>query len=176
VTCAALETIAAWAQGELPTPESEAFEEHLFACEGCARNTHRMQRLVEQLSVALPPVLTLARRQALAARHPRLPAVDVEPGQRRRLRLGGTQPVGVWVMHAPLAGATRVDLSARAGGSLLFALVDVPFDPVRGEVVLACQTHYGALPPLLEVSLTATGPDGERPVNEYILDHEFESP
>ena len=176
MTCVALESIAAWALDELPAADSEAFEEHLFGCDACARNTHRMLRLVEQLSLALPPVLTPERRRALSARHPRLPTIDIEPGQRRRLRLGGAEPVGVWIMHAPLAGATRVDLEARAGDTVLFALADVPFDAARGEVVLACQTHYSALPPVLGVRLKASGPDGERPVSEYILDHDFESP
>ena len=175
MTCAALETIAAWVQGELVEAESEAFEEHLFGCDACTGNTRRLQRLVEQLSIALPPVLTIARRQALAARHPGLPAVDVEPGQRHRLTLGPAQPFGVWVMHAPLAGATRVDLEARASGALLFSFTDVPFDAARGQVVLACQTHYSALPRVLQIRLKAVGPDGERPVSEYILDHEFES-
>jgi hypothetical protein len=175
MTCAALETVAAWVLRELAVADSEAFEEHLFACEACTGNARRMQHLIELLSASLPPVLTLARRQALGARHAPLPAVDVEPGQRRRLAIGGSQPVGIWIMHAALAGATRVDLEARAEGRLLFALADVPFDAARGEVVLACQTHYSALPRVLEVRLEATGPDGERPVSEYILDHEFET-
>lgn len=177
MTCAALESIAAWVLGELPAAESEQFEEHFFGCDACASNARRMEQLVAQLSAALPPVLTPERRQALAARHPRMPAIDVEPGRRATIHLGGAQPVGVWVMHAPLGAVTRVDLEARAGGALLFVLADVPFDAARGEVVLACQAHYSALADdtELRVRLTATGPGGERPVGEYILAHEFEN-
>jgi anti-sigma factor RsiW len=176
MTCAALESIAAWVQGELSEVDSDAFEEHFFGCDACTSNARRLLRLVGQLASALPPVLTPERRRALGARHPRLPAVDVEPGQRRQLRIGETQPVGVWLIRAPLAGATRVDLEASAGGTRLFYLADVPFDAMRGEVVLACQAHYSALPPVLEVTLRASGPDGPRPATEYILDHDFENP
>lgn len=177
MTCAALELIAAWVLGELPAAESEQLEEHFFACDVCTSNVRRVERLVAQLAVALPPVLTPERRQALSARHPQMPVIDVAPDQRATIRLGGAQPVGVWVMHAPLDAVTRVDLEAWAGGALLFALADVPFDAARGEVVLACQAHYSALPggPELHVRLTAAGPGGERPVGEYILDHEFEN-
>jgi len=175
--CVTLELVAAWVLGELPVAESEAFEEHFFGCDACASQARRVERLVMQLAAALPPVLTPERRQVLAAQNPRMPAIAVEPGQRATIRLGGAQPVGVWVMRAPLDGATRVDLEARAGDMALFALVDVPFDAVLGEVVLACQAHYSALPggTELRVRLTVTGLGGERPVGEYILDHEFES-
>ena len=85
MTCAALET--AWVLGELPEAESEQLEQHFFGCDACTRNVERMFSLVAQLAAALPPVLTLARREALVARHPALPAIDVEPGRRALLNL-----------------------------------------------------------------------------------------
>ena len=177
MTCPALSVVAAWVLGELPGAEAERFEEHYFGCEGCFRRAAGMQRLVAQLRAALPPILTLARRRELTARQP-LPAVDVRPGERAKLRLGPSTEVGIWVMHAALDQVTRVDFEARRpDGGLVFALTDVPFDAERGEVVLACQVHYSVLPgpPVLHVQLTATGPDGQRPVGLYVLDHEFEN-
>ena len=79
-------------------------------------------------------------------------------------------------MQAPVANATRVDFEARdPDGELLFAHQDVPFDPVRGEVVLACQVHYRALPlgEKVRVRLRATDRAGREQVSEYLLDHEF---
>ncbi len=178
MTCPALETIAAWVLGELPALAAEPFEEHLFGCVACTRNAERRERLVAQVAGALPYVLTPERRRGLALRHPRLVVVDVEPGQRGMLRLGKATSLGVWVLHVPLDAATRVDLEASAAdGSALLSLPDVPFDAARGEVLLACHLHYGALPGGSEmfVRLTATRTDGERPVGEYVLDHEFEN-
>jgi hypothetical protein len=88
------------------------------------------------------------------------------------------QQLGIWVMQAPLAEVTQVDFEARnPDGELLFALNDVPFDRSRGEVVLACQLHYRALPMSSEmhVRLTATSPSGSQELGRYILDHQFDS-
>jgi anti-sigma factor RsiW len=177
-SCPNLETVAAWCLGELPEPAAEGFEEHYFACERCLEQAERMLRLVAQLRVSLPPVLTAERRRALEAARPALPAVRVQPGERAWLRMSKDAPVGLWLMQAGLQGVTRVDFEARTPeGELMFALRDVPFDAARGEVALACQLHYRALsmPTEMHAVLTADGPGGQRPLGRYILDHEFES-
>jgi hypothetical protein len=178
MSCLALEAVAAWCLGELPEPAAEAFEEHYFACERCLEQAERMLRLVVQLRSSLPPVLTVERRRELEAARPAVPAVRVRPGERAWLRMSKDAPVGVWLMQASLLGVTRVDFEARTpDGELMFALRDVPFDASRGEVALACQLHYRALsmPTEMHALLTGDGPDGQRPLGRYILDHEFES-
>jgi anti-sigma factor RsiW len=179
MTCPHLETIAAYTLDELGEEEQVAFEEHYFGCDACLAQAERMQRLVAELQATLPAVLTRGRRERLEASHPRPAAVDVQPGETASIRLAGDAPVGLWVMHAPLAGAERVDLEAHdASGNPLFTLRDVPFDAERGEVVLACQVHYRALPGVekMRASLIATDAKGPRQVGEYLLDHRFESP
>ena len=178
MSCPALEVVAAWALGELPEAGEEAFEEHYFGCDACFERARHMQRFVAQLQASLPPVLTVARREGLEARRPELARVHVQPGEQATLTLGRTVDIGFWVMHAPLQDVTRVDFEARnASGEMVFALADVPFDPARGEVVLACQAHYRALPGAreLHVTLVADEPGGRRPLGNYVLDHEFES-
>ena len=179
MSCPNLETIAAFTLGELGEDEQRAFEEHYFGCDDCLAQATRMQRLVEDLRATLPPVLTTARRKRLEASEQRPQAVDVRPGETASIRLAGDAPVGLWVMHAPLTGAERVDFEARdASGNTLFTLSDVPFDAERGEVVLACQVHYRTLPgvAMMHATLTATDARGSHPVGEYVLDHRFESP
>ena len=122
MSCAALDQVAAYCLGELPEAEGERLEAHYFECDTCFGWVQAMQRFLAQLAVAVPTVLTAERRRGLEARHPRLPAVGVLPGGRARIRLGGDAPVGLWVMHAPLAGVTQVDVEARtADGGLVFA-------------------------------------------------------
>lgn len=178
--CPSLETVAAWVLGESADDPgaAERFEEHYFVCDVCLGRAERLQRLIELLRASVPTVLTAERRRDLEALHPGLPAIQIEPGERATMRLGPSSELGIFLMRAPLAHATRVDLEATdAKGAALFALKDVPFDPARGEVALACQLHYRALPapPELHVRLTVAEPGGPRPVVEYILDHEFET-
>lgn len=177
MSCPNLETIAAWTLDELETEAAEAFEEHYFGCDTCLARAEELRRVVSELGAALPPILTEERRRALAASHPGHTVVDVRPGETASLQLGNAAPVGLWVMHAPLAGVARVDFEARdANGEPLFALEDVPFDAARGEVVLACQVHYRALPGTrrMQVKLTTTDALGARTASAYVLDHFFE--
>lgn len=178
MSCPSLEIVAAWVLGEGESADVEGFEEHYFACDVCLERVERLQRTVELLRANLPALLTPERRRELEALRPRMPAIQVSPGERGRIRLGPLSEVGVFLMRAPLERATRVDFEARdANGAPLFAYEDVPFDAARGEVVLACQAHYRALPAPreLHVRLTIAEPDGARPAFEYILDHEFQT-
>jgi len=178
VSCPNLETVAAWTLDELAPDAAEAFEEHYFGCDACLAQASEMRRLITELGAALPPILTGERRRALAASHPGHSVVDVHPGETAALTLGTAAPVGLWVMHAPLAGVERVDVDARdPSGAALFSLKDVPFDATRGEVVLACQLHYRGLTGSgrVQVTLTATDVRGAVAESAYVLEHFFES-
>lgn len=178
MSCPPLETIAAYLLDELEPTDAERLEQHYFECDACLRQARNMHRLVTELGASLPPILTNARRRALEAAHPGLTRVAVNPGETATLHLSEAASYGFWIMRAPLDGVRRVDLEARdAEDRPIFTLCDVPFDADKGEVTLACQFHYRALPggTTLHVRLTATGAAGVRPAFEYTLDHRFES-
>lgn len=178
MTCPTLETCAAWSLDELSEAEGQAFEAHFFGCARCFAHAQRLQGLIASFRNAIPSFLTTERHQKLAATRSSLPAVHVAPGDQATIRLGGDAPVAVWVMHAELSNVERVDFEARAAdGSLLFAVPDVPFDRERGEVLLACQIHYRALPmgPGFVGKLSARQGSETRVLGEYGLNHVFES-
>lgn len=178
MTCPTLEITAAWALDELTEAETAAFEAHFFGCAGCFGQAKRLHQLLGDFRSVLPPFLTTERHQRLAASRSSLPAVHVAPGEQATIRLGGRAPVGIWVMHAVLTDVERVDFEARsADGALLFAVPDVPFDRERGEVLLACQIHYRALPmgPNLFGKLSARQGAETRVLGEYVLNHIFDS-
>jgi hypothetical protein len=178
MTCPTLETCAAWALDELSEAEAEAFEAHVFGCERCFAHAQRLQQLTADFRSMLPAFLTKERQQRLEATRSSLPAVHVAPGDQATIRLGDSAPVGIWVMHAALSDVERVDFEARsADGSLLFAVPDVPFDRERGEVLLACQIHYRALPmgPDLFAKLSTRHGAQTRVLGEYVLNHVFDS-
>lgn len=178
MTCPTLETSAAWALGELTDPESERFEAHFFACRRCFEQTERLARLTDGLRSALPPILTPERHQRLRGEHGAVPAVHVAPGEQATIRLGADAQIGIWILHASLSDVDHVDFEAlTADGSRAFAVPDAPFDRERGEVLLACQLHYRALPtgPLLVGKLSARQGANTRLLGEYFLNHDFES-
>jgi Putative zinc-finger len=177
MSCPTLETVAAWVLSELLPEEAERFEEHYFGCASCFHRALRIEQLAKQLATRLPPLLTSERHAALASGG-RLETVHVAAGQSAQLRLSRVSAVGVWILHAALDGVGRVDLEARsAEGRLLFAFNDVPFDAERGQVLLACQLHYRALPmdPKMFVQLRESDEAGGRELGRYILDHQFDS-
>jgi hypothetical protein len=176
VTCPSLDVIAAFALDELDEPELARFEEHYFECDACLRRAERMYALVAQLLAAPPPVLTAARRKTLEGRGVRV--VEVRPDERAQLELGPSGEIGVWLMQAPLADATRVDLEGRSPeGSLVFSFSDVPFDAERGQVALLCHLHYrGFSTPELHVTMKAQARTDQARVTRYVLDHAFADP
>ena len=177
MTCPPLSTVAAWVLGELDSNDEQAFEEHFFGCSTCETRALQVRRVLATLRASLPPILTESRRRALEQRHVR--TVSVKPGERGRIRLGPSVPVGLWLMSADLTDTDRVDFEGTSpDGQVLFVFPDVPFDRERGEVALPCQEHYRHLQVSAEmhVRLTATSSSGTKRVTEYILDHVFESP
>lgn len=176
MSCASLETIAAWALGELPEAQAEAFEQHYFGCSACFARAEQMQALSESLRRALPPVLTGSRSRALESGLPGLVQAHVKPGEKGLIELGSQRPVGVWYLHCNLEGVARVDLEARSlAGEALFAFRDVPFDAERGVVAMPCHLHYRSfgMDPLFQARLTSVEPAGSRLIAEYALDHQF---
>jgi len=174
-----LETIAAWVDGLEEEAESEALDVHLLECGSCSAQAERLQQLVASLRSAVPAVLTKARHGALEAKHGRLPATHLAPGQTGVLSLSDAVAVGVWVMHCDLSGVTRVNVEAHdENGVRVFNLADVPFDVERGQVLLACQVHYRAMPTghLLRTTVSDAGGAEPRQLGEYFLDHRFENP
>jgi anti-sigma factor RsiW len=178
VTCPPLSTVAAYCLDELAETDAASIEEHFFECDACLARVLKMRALCDQLAGMLPHVLTERRRRDLEASGQPLAVMHVAPGERAALTFPPGVGVGFWVLRAPVAGAERVDLElCTHEGARIIALSDVPFDRGREEVVLACQTAYGALglSPDVVARVVVVDPSGQQGVNEYLLDHVFES-
>lgn len=180
MTCASLEDVVRFALDELPEQEAAEFEQHYFACDACLSKLDRIQRLLDDMRSSLPLVLTPERRQRLGMERPNLRVTHVSPDETATLQLGPEHGVGLWVMHAPLSTASRVDLDARLeDGTPLMSMKNVPFDASRGEVALPCQIHFRDMGGTsggsrMVVELTASSA-AEQSVTKYFLDHLFES-
>jgi hypothetical protein len=169
--------VALWA-GELGGAESEAVEEHLFGCDDCARASERLGTLVAGLRQIIPPVISHAHRDRLAAAGMRIRHTPVEAGVDADAHFAADVDLLVHVLKGNLGGADRVDVECLdpAGVSRL-QLAHVPFDPSSGEVLIACQRHYqheGALTSDPVFQVYAYEGEVRRQVGRYFVRHHWE--
>jgi hypothetical protein len=170
------EAAVAYFAGELAAAEEAALEQHLFGCSACAAALEPVAAIVAAIRGLVPPVLTRPMLAALGARGVRVREAAWQPGERRLAVFGGDVDVLVHRLLGDLAGASRVDVALRVEGSgeLLLTLPDVPFDGGAGELLIACQRHFAALPPDVTFEVTAHRPRGPERVGSYTVRHVFE--
>jgi hypothetical protein len=132
--------VALWA-GDLPDSEASAIEEHLFSCESCANAAQRLARVMEALGESVPPVISAAHRDRLAAAGLKLLHTTCEANGEATARFSDNDLM-IHVLRGELTDAERVDVELIAGGDVIIVVENVPFARESGEVLIACQRHY----------------------------------
>lgn len=135
--------VALWA-GDLPEHEASSIEEHLFSCEACADSSQRLARVMEAFDEAIPPVISAAHRDRLAASGMKLLHTPCAPGEEPTARFADNDFM-IHVLKGDLRDAERVDLEVFDEEHTITTMENVPFDRDRGEVLIACQRHYETL-------------------------------
>jgi hypothetical protein len=134
--------VALWS-GDLPPDAAEALEEHLFSCDACADASERLGKLVSGLREVIPPVISHAHRDRLAAGGQRLRHTPVQSGVDTDAHFTSDVDLLIHVLKGDLADADRVDLEVRDDQDVpFFHFPNVPFDGRSGEVLVACQRHF----------------------------------
>ncbi len=171
-----VDTLAAYWSGDLAEDRQDALEEHLFACAACSARSGRMAAVVQLLRATIPPVVSAARVERMAAQGVRLRTTEVPPGAAVTVVFSREVDLLVHRLRADLADAQRVDCEVCGGdGTRLFLLEQVPFDRQRGEVLIACQRHYADLgPPDILFRVTAHAADRPARVSDHTVLHVFE--
>jgi hypothetical protein len=138
------ERLADYLAGFLDERGAEDLEEHLFSCEACSIASAKLAGLAAAIRDAVPPVLSSGRFAELG-REGRIEAVNpMSPGEVAEVRF----PSGDKLLVHRLGGsnlrlARRVDVALfDRKGRALSRFDDVPFDSARGEVLVACQSHF----------------------------------
>ena len=74
-----------------------------------------------------------------------------------------------------LSRATRVGVtvSVEETGDVLFQTDDAPFDREAGEVLIACQKHFSALPPNIVIGVRSRDASGNEGLAAYAIPHVF---
>ena len=163
--------VALWA-GE----HDDATDEHLFECDHCAAASERLGALIGGMRALIPPVLTRAQRDQLEARGLKILDMTFEPGEYGEATFARELDLMVFTLRGDLAGADRVDVEvAEQGGPTILEYQHVPFDPARGEVLIACQQHFremaAAYPGDPEFRVFASEGGARRHVGTYVVKH-----
>jgi hypothetical protein len=168
-------TLLAWWAGDLAAAEADAVEEHLFGCDDCARASDPLARLVGGLVELVPPVVSRAHVRRLVERGMRIHETPVEADATARAVFAPELDFLVHVLRGDLARAERVDVDiTKPDGTTTLALKGVPFDGRAGEVLIACQRHYGTLFPYDPIfRVYAIEGDARRRVGDYRVYHEW---
>jgi hypothetical protein len=171
----AFETLVAWWTGELAGDEAARVEEHVFACDACARALEGVANLAAGLREHLPPILSHAHRDRLVAGGARIRVTPVEAGIDARARFGDDVDLLVHALRADLARAERVDVEIVASGFRTSILCEgVPFDAKAGEVLICCQRHFQRLSPSDPTFRVYAFEGGQRRrVGDYLVIHEW---
>jgi hypothetical protein len=156
----------------------EELEEHLFACDSCTQRLQDVAALGEGVShlvregavelVLTPSLLAKAASDGLRVREYRL-----APGERVSCTV---TPEDDWLVSRLLArfeGVSRLDLVTEVEGVPVRRIQDVPFEPGKGELIVA-----QAMPGMrlvqhaqIRMRLLSQEAGGERLVAEYTFDH-----
>ena len=160
--------------GDLDKETGERLEQLLFECAHCAAEAERWGAVAGGTAIAIPPVITTEAFRALQGRGEPMTENVMQPGESRRASF----PEGGRLLIHRLQGlalgrADRVNLAlSDSTGSPLVRFEDVPFDPDTGEMIVACQRHFGeSFPPDIVFEVERGAVDQLEVVAAYTVEH-----
>jgi Putative zinc-finger len=164
-----------WA-GDLDAAETDAVDEHLFACIACSTESARVARIVQAFRAALPAVISEEQMLGLRARGVVVEENHFVPGRRQEVCF--EPDVDILIHHLgglDLSIADRVDVVVRveSTGAVLFHDHFAPFDRDKGEVLVACQPHFAGMPSDIEFDVHAHAPSGVTSLSSFSIPHVF---
>jgi hypothetical protein len=167
------EALVDYLAGDLEAGEAARLEDHLFACDACAARAERLGDLVAALREAPMPVIPHARLEAWRAAGLRVQETPIGDGEAVTVAFARGLDLLVHRLRGDLAGARRVDCAIGPVDGAPFAQLEhVPFDAVRGEILVACHRHYmEEFPPDTRFQVTVTDAAGGRRERTYIVHH-----
>ena len=172
------DTMVDYWSGGLPEQQSEALEEHVFACSVCAARLEAVaslagavKSLVRQGRIA--GIISRAALNQLQRDGVRVRLYSVLPGDVVPCAVFPDDDVVVTALRGDFSGvdAVTISLSGRAPLSNM-VMEDVPVSAVEGEVLWAAPGSLIRRMPTSRLTLTVTagGANGRR-IGEYVLDH-----
>ena len=165
--------------GDLDRTATEAFEEHLFACDQCTTQAERLVATAKRVreGTALGDVASLILTRSAIDRLRQ----DEVPVRHYTVREGETVPCQATpdhfsVVHLRLDGPTprsRVDLGVETARGEIIRCEDVPINHLDGEISLAWPGDMVRAQPsgVLTITLTEVAGSEKRLLGQYKLAH-----
>ena len=172
------ETMVDYWSGGLPPQQSEAIEEHVFSCAGCAARLEALASLAAGItSLArhgrFSGIISRAMLNQLQRDGVRVRVYSLLPGDVVPCAVFPDDDLVVTSMRGDFAGVDTVTLSVTGSTPLAgIVLDDVPVPPAEGELLWATAGSLIREMPTSRVMLTVTaGRTNTRQIGEYVLDH-----
>ncbi len=162
--------------GELDEETGEQLEQRLFECPQCAAQAERWGTVVGSAALAIAPVISIDVLRALQERGELMNENPMQPGERREAEFpDGGRLLIHRLQGLDLARADRVDLLlSTTEGTPLGRFEDAPFDPAAGEVLVACQRHFGeAFPEEIVFEVERHVASQVEVMARYVVDHTY---
>ncbi len=171
-------TLVDYWTADLSDAETQAVEAHLFACDACTSEAERVAAVAHAFRTSIPPAISAAQLAELKARGLVIEENNFAPGTRTTVTFRPELDMMIHHLRGlDLAGAERVELVARSeSAGVLHRDPYAPFDPVAGELLIACQKHFAQLPAdiVFDVEVHRAGAAPVR--STYEMPHVFVSP
>lgn len=170
--------LADYWSGDLPAPDAERFEEHLFECRDCEGRLRDLvdlgdavRRLAHEGAVQVivtPSFLEKATREGLRIRE-----YAVSPRDRVSCTVTAQDDLLISRMRADFTGVSNLDVRLRVEGQPDVWIKDVPVSPDARELIMAqAMPVVRALGRIvLHFSLVAREGQSERVLGDYTFDH-----
>lgn len=172
----AAETWIDFFAGDVDEETGERLEQLLFECEHCAAEAERWGAVAGGAGLAIPPIISIETFRALHDRGEPMSENVMQPGEHRRASFpDGGQLLIHRLRGLELTRADRVNLTlSNPAGALLTRFEDVPFDRNTGEVLVACQRHFGeSFPEKIVFEVERCEVDQVEVVATYSVDHQY---
>lgn len=168
--------VAYWA-GDLEPLETDRIDEHLMGCGSCSASSVRVAAVTEGVRAMIPGFLSHAQLAALAERGLRITDNPVLASERKTAvftlstdlllhRLGG--------MDLSTVESVQILVTNEDTGDLLLNDPHVPFDPSTGEILVACQRHFGEFNRTIVFEVHVREASGATQVSRFAIPHFFE--
>lgn len=173
----AFEVLVDYWAGELADDEVDRIDAHVMGCPFCAAESESVERIAAACRFRIPPVISAEQLAALQREGVVVVANAFAPGERKEVHFEPHVDVLVHRLGGlALDRATRVRLVVRSESNDQVMLEDdfVPFDRARGEVLIACQRHFAAMPPDVVFEVFAHDDTGGVSTARYLVPHVFD--
>ena len=173
-----LADLSDYAAGELPEPDAEAIEDHLFSCAGCAARAAEFDALVRAIrpavrSAGVGGFATDAILNRLAREGVRMRTFTLSPGARVPCAVWEDDELMALRLRGDFSAAGEITVSRRVAGTEVSRTTGPVAAGSHGEVIYVEPAAWIRELPVAEVEIVLTAGEGaeERPIGSYTLVH-----